>query len=129
MITFTTEQLAIIGKLKDLKPWFFEENQPFLYYASDLLENGALPSTLAKSLLAFTQYVKEGHRPELVEDALKILNRLVQPYELKLVKPELEMFAENRHYRWEELGNFVDAESVITHVVNKVVVVLNLGKF
>ena len=121
-------QMAAIGKLKDLTISTSPDSDPFLYYLPRFLEYKVLESQSFDSYISFTQNVMIPQRSPLVQDGLLVLNQLVDPEDGSFIPPNPVMFENNSHFKWGELGSFTDTKSAILHIVNKVVLVLNLGK-
>jgi len=127
MSSLTSDQLRSIGRLKDLVTGKVGNQDSFLYYLPQLLEQQTLKPTILKSYISFAECALNYQKPTLVDDALKLLNQIVNFEDGSLIKPNPEMFVGNLHFKWQELGNHTDAISAISHIINKTALVLNLG--
>lgn len=123
-----TSREATIGKLKDITSHISVAAHPFLYYLPQFLERGLLTFPNSTGLILFVEKAIVPYKDPLVEDALKILNQLVDPEDMSLITPRPSMFDDNRHFFWKEFGDFTDVQSVASHIINKVIVVLSLGR-
>jgi hypothetical protein len=63
-----------------------------------------------------------------MKDALLILNRIVRPEDGSFIEPSKEVFYENQHFVWAELGGHTRPTDIISHIFNKIMFYINVGK-
>lgn len=120
--------MAVLGRLKDLTSRSSPQTDPFLYFLPYLIEQKLITSVSFSTFIPFIEELRRPHAQEIVKSALQVLNQLVSSEDGHLLPVSPETFAGNIHFKWEELGMHKNAQSVISHVINKVVWRLNLGK-
>ncbi len=122
------DRQVAVGKIKDLTSHLGSDTQPFLYYLPRLMERQLLDFPSYTGLVNFIEKALAPNHLPLIDDALLILNQLVEREDGTLVTPRQSMFSDNSHFFWKELGNNTDTKSVVHHVINKVALFLSLGR-
>ena len=120
--------MAYIGRLRDYAARADQKTDPFLHFMPQLFEMRKIPTALLPTVVRFTEEYYKGAPTPLILDALKILNQLVSRDDGTLVTPNPTVFSDVRYFKWAELGNHTDAVSVVIHVINKLVLRLNLER-
>ncbi len=115
---------ALIDLVTDLDP----QAHPFLHYLPQLFEQNILNPITLGSFVVFAQASLKRDVNPLLIDAFHVLNQLIDPHDGSMLTPTQATFFDNRNFTWKELGSFTDPTSLIFHVVNKTVMVLELGK-
>jgi hypothetical protein len=115
------------GQIKDLVSQALPHNDPFLYYLPNLLAMPEFSLLHSKKLVEFVQQAVLYEKKPIIEDALRILNKLVDPNDGRLLTPTPAHYYQNYSFSWSELGNKKDVVSVINHVLNKSLFQLSLG--
>jgi hypothetical protein len=121
-------RLDIIGNLKDMLAGRDIFPDPFLYYLPNLLENHQLSGIEPIHAVKFAQLALKYEKSPLMQDALKILNKLVSPEDGSLIKAAPDIFYENRNFFWKELGTYTKTTDVILHIFNRTIFLNSLGK-
>lgn len=120
--------LAYIGRLKDYASRADRTTDPFLYFMPQLFELRKLPAAILPMMVRFVEEFYKGVPSPLLQDALSILNQLVNQDDGTLVTPSPAVFNDLRYFKWPELGNHTDPVSVVIHVINKLALRLNLER-
>lgn len=120
------DRLDYIGQVRDLVSRTSSYTDPFLYYFPDILLKPEFEHLNYQSILRFTRLALLPEKSPLIADALKILNKLVNPQDGQLLPPSRDMFYENQNFFWHELGVHTTAVDVIMHVLNKIMFVSTL---
>lgn len=120
--------MSRLGLLRDLTVGSTPENDPFLYFLADNIERGQLDQNLIDAFVQIARSAQIIPRLPIVEDALKVLNQMVDIEEGKILPPNPECFYDNRYFNWKELGKFTDRRSTVHHIVNKTLMRLNLNR-
>lgn len=128
MPQFHQSPMAVLGRLKDLTSGTTPQSDPFLYYLPYLIERKIITSVSFSTFIPFIEELRKPQASEIVRSALRVLNQLVSSEDGHLLPVSPDAFVGNVHFKWDELGMHKNAQSVITHVINKVVWRLNLGK-
>jgi hypothetical protein len=128
MVADTNNHLYISGRLRDMLTGVDALENPFLYHLPQLLLTQDFKLVNPSDAVTFTEMATKYEKMPLILDALKILNRLVDPVDGSLLVPSRDMFYENRSFFWKELGNRTGAADVIMHVFNKTIFFSSLGK-
>jgi hypothetical protein len=118
----------IIGQIRDLIPNTSSFTDPFLYYLPNLLTSAEFKNINAEKTLDFVRLAVKYEKPQIVIDALKILNQLIDPQVGTLKRPDKEFFYENNNFFWKELGGYTESPDVIMHILNKTLFVITVGK-
>jgi hypothetical protein len=118
----------IIGQLEDLLVGRDSYLDPFLKFLPDMLENPSLNSIDPAHAVKFAELALKYDKTPLIRDALKILNKLVDPQDGSLNIPGPDIFYENHNFFWTELGEHTSATEVILHIFNKTIFRSSLGE-
>ena len=118
----------MLGLLRDIVSRANIDANPFLHKLADFFENNILKPVSLKGYLVFAENAIQVESSDMVIDALKILNKLIDPESGNLLSLTPDMLEDNRYFKWKEFGSHRDPISVISHIVNKCALVLNLGK-
>lgn len=110
--------------MKDYVSWASPNTEPFLYYLPDILTRPHFEKINLDSLLTFVQHAR--NETDIMKDALKILNSMVVPNEGHLLPPSPDMFYNNTHFLWKELGSHTESIDAIMHIINKTLFSLSL---
>lgn len=124
----TSHRLNYVGQIEDLIPEHTRFTDPFLFYLPKFLTDPQFNNLNAEKALDFARIAVSYDKPEIVKDALKILNKLVDEKNGSLKPSSRDIFYENRHFTWKELGKFSANRDIIMHVLNKTLFVLTIGK-
>ncbi|MEK7166745.1 MAG: hypothetical protein AAB874_08110 [Patescibacteria group bacterium] len=119
---------VMLGLLRDIVSRANIDANPFLHKLADFFENNILKPVSLKGYLVFAENAIQVESSDMVIDALKILNKLIDPESGNLLSLTPDMLEDNRYFKWKEFGSHRDPISVISHIVNKCALVLNLGK-
>ena len=123
-----SRRLEIVGHLRGLLDGRDTNSDPFLKFLPDMLENPGLVNIDPNHALKFTELALKYNKTLLIQDALKILNKIVDPEDGSLKIPGSDMFYDNRNFFWKELGDHTNAVDVILHIFNKTIFLISLGK-
>lgn len=128
MATTASEKRSLhIGNITDLVTQTNPHEFPFLHYFPELLRKPEFAHINAEQAYAFTKIGLQYEKPQIVSDALHILNKLVRPEDGSLRLASRDMFFDNRSFFWSNLGGRIESVDVITHIFNKVSFTLQLG--
>lgn len=116
-----------IGNITDLVIQTNPYEHPFLHYFPELLKKTELAHLNTEQAYAFTKIALQYEKPEIVSDALHILDKLIRPDDGSLKVASRDMFFDNRSFFWSNLGGRTESVDVITHIFNKVSFILQLG--
>jgi hypothetical protein len=128
MNIFTHQRLAAVGQLRDLLAGLDYNAEPFLYHLPDLLSLPEMSRINADHAVKFAELALKHDKLPIVADALKILNRMVDPQDGHLLNPGPDFFYDNRTFFWDALGSHIQAPDVISHIFNQTVFTTSLGQ-
>lgn len=118
----------LIAQIKDLAQRLHPQTEPFLYYFPALLAKPEFSSISAEKALEFMKLGITHEQPPLIKNALAVLNKIVNHEDGSLIKPEPIFFYNNHSFMWNELSTHTDAVAVISHILNKSLFQISLGK-
>jgi tetratricopeptide (TPR) repeat protein len=121
MNDFGNERSNAIERLKGLLLRIDYHTQPFLYYLPQLLTKPELSQLNPDQAITFVQLAMRNEKSPLIQDAMRILNKIVDPENGNLRQPGRDIFYENRNFFWDELGNHTKATDIISHIFNKTI--------
>lgn len=114
-------QLSAKERLKALLVRVDYHTQPFLYYLPQLLTKQELSQINPDHAITFVQLAMRNEKSPLIQDALRILNKIIDPENGNLIHPGRDIFYENQSFFWNELGNHTKATDIISHIFNKTI--------
>jgi hypothetical protein len=124
----TKQKQNALGELHDLITKVDKRVNPFVYYLPEIITKSQLTGIDPNQALLFSQIALKHDRLPLVMDALKILNRLVNPDDGSLIIPTKTFFYDNRNFFWDELGNNTKTTDIISHIFNRTIFIIKVGK-
>lgn len=120
-------QAKAVGHLKDLLSRVDPYTNPFLYYLPQLINNPHLNMINPDHAVKFTELALKHETSPIITDALKILNKIINPEDGSLYTPSPTMFYDNRNFFWHEMGNNKQASDVISHILNRTIFFISTG--
>jgi hypothetical protein len=117
------EQLKHIVSVTDYR------KEPFLFHLPTLLTHKALSSIKPEQAIRFATLALKHERPVIIHDAIKILNRTINPEDGSFKEASTNMFYENQSFFWRDLGEHTKITDIILHVFNKTLFEIMVGQY
>jgi hypothetical protein len=124
-----TKNSADLEQLKHIVSVTDYRKEPFLFHLPSLLSNKALSSIKLEQAIQFATLALKHERPVIITDAIKILNRTINPEDGSLKQASVNLFYENQSFFWRDLGGHTEITDVILHVFNKTLFEIMVGQY
>lgn len=128
MTTPQDKRTDYLGQIQDLVSTINPYREPFLHFLPELLMQADFKNIDMVKALRFTQLGLQSDEPPIIADAKKILNQIVSS-DGTLATPSLSMFYENHSFFWKELGGHTKPIDVISHILNKSMMVASISQY
>src|SRR4030042_776265 len=112
------KKAAIISRLREISSRLDFNKHPFLYYLPKYITEYSMINP--DHAVVFAETALKHEKLPIMKDALLILNRIVKPEDGTFMTPTKEIFYENRHFFWSELGGYTRPTDIISHIFNKI---------